>query len=153
MIKSDGQLWTIAGVALEGYICILFMLRHVVNARCQDLEARALDPDISRFPLALEASRCILKTVAQLLAGFPFAGAVSLTFVVLQVHVPCACLAANLLRSVTPHSYESDAVLLDRVTCGLKMISHSVAELTPLTKAMEDLNAQVQNRLCEQRSQ
>ncbi|KAJ3549223.1 hypothetical protein NM208_g621 [Fusarium decemcellulare] len=59
MIASDGQLWTIAGVALEGYTCILAMLRHVDG------------PDIARLPLALKSSRHIVEVVGLILEAFP----------------------------------------------------------------------------------
>ncbi|KAF4458690.1 fungal specific transcription factor [Fusarium albosuccineum] len=129
MIASDGQLWTIAGVALEGYTCILAMLRRVVG------------PDIAKFPLAPKSSRHILEVVDLILSAFPCMGAVSVTFVVLQAHIPCECLASNLLRSAAPRDYQADATLIERVARGLLVISKDAVELVPLAAAVENLNA------------
>ncbi|KAM5361369.1 hypothetical protein ACJZ2D_013139 [Fusarium nematophilum] len=147
MIDSDGQLWTVAGLAMEGYTHILFMLRRLSSAGSGAPEAGVLDPDITKFSLAVKASRHILEAVDLLLAALPFVGTVAVTFAVLQAHVPCACLADNLLHSTTPQDYTADAVLLERVTRGLKVISRDVEELSPLTAAMENVNAKVRDRL------
>lgn len=152
MLDSEGQLWTIAGVALEGYTSILFMLRHVVSFGTHDPEAQAVVPDITQFPLALTTSRHILETVHLLLVALPFMGTVAVTFVVYKAHIPFACLATNLLESAAPQEYEADAALLYRVTKGLRVISSSVMEFAPLTVAIEGLNTRVRDWLCDNRS-
>ncbi|RMI99732.1 hypothetical protein CDV36_016004, partial [Fusarium kuroshium] len=50
MIESDGQLWTIAGVALEGYTCIIFMLRRAISVRSGIPENQELDPEVTNHP-------------------------------------------------------------------------------------------------------
>lgn len=152
MIDSNGQLWTIAGVALEGYTCILFMLRHVFNAAFNFAEGQVADPDITTFPLALKASRYVLEIVAQLLSAIPSVGTISVTFVVFQVHVPFTCLATHLLHSAAPQDYRADAALLERVACGLKAISSNEKEVSSLATAIENLNEKVRCRLRENTS-
>ncbi|RSL57423.1 hypothetical protein CEP53_006471 [Fusarium sp. AF-6] len=79
MIESDGQLWTIAGVALEGYTCIIFMLRRAISVRSGIPESQELDPEVTNHPLVLNASRYILEIVALLLAAIPSMGTVAVT--------------------------------------------------------------------------
>ncbi|RSL47772.1 hypothetical protein CEP54_013233 [Fusarium duplospermum] len=79
MIESDGQLWTIAGVALEGYSCIIFMLRRAIRVRSGIPEDQELDPEVTNHSLVLNASRYILEIVALLLAAIPSMGTVAVT--------------------------------------------------------------------------
>ncbi|CAH0023647.1 unnamed protein product [Clonostachys rhizophaga] len=150
MIVSDGQLWTLAGLAMEGYICILFMLRHAITtANFDTMESETIDIEVARLPLTLKVSRHILQMVDLLLNAMPFMATVSVTFAVLQAHLPYAYLVTNLLYSTTTHSSRGDAALLKRVFGGLKVISRNVVELEPLTAAIERLNMMVSRRLLQ----
>ncbi|KAF7588670.1 hypothetical protein BBP40_005421 [Aspergillus hancockii] len=139
----------VAGVVLEGYTCILFMLCHVINSISDSPETGEFDPDIPKLPLALKASRYILEIVALLLTAFPSMGTTSVTFAVFQAHLPSAYLATNLLHSASLQGYGADAILLERVISGLKMISSDIAEVAPLSTAIENLNLKVRYRLRE----
>lgn len=151
MIESGGQLWTIAGVALEGYTCIIFMLRRAISVRSGIPENQELDPEVTNHPLVLNASRYILEIVALLLATIPSMGTVAVTFVVLQVHVPFACLTTYLLQSVARQEFETDTALLESVAEGLGGISRDIEELVPLAAAIEELKYRVQNRARDNR--
>ncbi|KAJ4207637.1 hypothetical protein NW759_013867 [Fusarium solani] len=145
MIDSDGQLWTIAGVALEGYTSIIFMLRRALSIHSGIPENQALGPEVVSHPLVLNASRHILEIVALLLVAFPSMGTVAVTFVVLQAHIPLACLATYLLHPAASHDCETDIVLLEHVAEAMREISRDVEELVPLTAAMEELKTNVRN--------
>ncbi|WAO96122.1 Hypothetical protein NCS54_01378400 [Fusarium falciforme] len=145
MIDSDGQLWTIAGVALEGYTCIIFMLRRALSVHSGIPENQALGLEVVNHPLVLNASRHILEIVALLLVAIPSMGAVAVTFVVLQAHIPLACLATYLLHPVASHDCETDIILLEHVAEATREISRDVEELVPLTAAMEELKTKVRN--------
>ncbi|KAL6915404.1 hypothetical protein FSST1_006899 [Fusarium sambucinum] len=149
MMDSDGQLWTIAGMALEGHTCIISMLRRVLCRVPPVSEPQLLDSEVPNHPLIFKASRHILTKVSLLLAAFPCMGTVAVTFVVLQAHVPFACLASSLLRSVAVQDFDNDAVLLERVVEGLKTMSEDIEELAPLTAAMENFNAKIRERGCK----
>ncbi|KAM6511119.1 hypothetical protein FALCPG4_016121 [Fusarium falciforme] len=145
MIDSDGQLWTIAGVALEGYTCIIFMLRRALSVHSGIPENQALGLEVVNHPLVLNASRHILEIVALLLVAIPSMGTVAVTFVVLQAHIPLACLATYLLHPVASHDCETDIILLEHVAEAMREISRDVEELVPLTAAMEELKTKVRN--------
>ncbi|KAL2672138.1 hypothetical protein Neosp_012836 [[Neocosmospora] mangrovei] len=81
MINSNGQLWTIAGVALEGYTCIIFMLRRAISANSDIPENHAPGSEVVNHPLVLNASRHILEIVALLLAAIPSMSTVAVTYV------------------------------------------------------------------------
>lgn len=145
MINSNGQLWTIAGVALEGYTCIIFMLRRAISAHSDIPEKHAPGSEVVNHPLVLNASRHILEIVALLLAAIPSMSTVAVTFVVLQVNIPLACLATYLLHPVSSRDCEADIVLLEHVIEGTKRISRDIEELVPLTAAMEELKDKVRS--------
>lgn len=145
MIDSDGQLWTIAGVALEGYTCIIFMLRRALSVHSGIPENQVLGPGVFNHPLVLNASRHILEIVALLLVAIPSMGTVAVTFVVLQAHIPLACLATYLLHSVVSHDRERDIILLEHVAEAMREVSRDVEELAPLTAAVEELKTKVRN--------
>ncbi|CAI6094720.1 unnamed protein product [Clonostachys chloroleuca] len=72
IIVSDGQLWTLAGLAMEGYICILFMLCHAITtANFDTMESEAIDIEVARLPLTLKASRHVLQMADLLLNAMP----------------------------------------------------------------------------------
>ncbi|VUC33470.1 unnamed protein product [Clonostachys rosea] len=147
MIQSDGQLWTVAGLAMEGYTYIVSMLRHVISTTPGTVGTEPCDLRVSKLPLAIRACRHILDIVGLLLNVMPFMGTVSVTFTVLQAHIPCAYLASNLLYSATPREYQADAVLIERVARGLERISDGIADLAPLVAAIDNLNLMIHDRL------
>lgn len=145
MIDSDGQLWTIAGVALEGYTCIIFMLRRALSVYSGIPENQALGLEVVNHTLVLNASRHILEISALLLVAIPSMGTVAVTFVVLQAHIPLACLATYLLHPVASRDCDTDFILLEHVAEAMREISRDVEELVPLTAAMEELKTKVRN--------
>ncbi|KAM0229953.1 hypothetical protein ACHAPO_009675 [Fusarium lateritium] len=122
------------------------MLRRVLCRVPPVSEPQLLDSEVPNHPLIFKASRHILTKVSLLLAAFPCMGTVAVTFVVLQAHIPFACLASSLLRSVAVQDFDNDAVLLERVVEGLKTMSEDIEELAPLTAAMENFNAEIRER-------
>lgn len=135
---------------MEGHICILFMLHHAITtANFGTMESEAIDIEVARLPLTLKASRHVLQMADLLLNAMPFMATVSVTFAVLQAHLPYAYLVTNLLYSKISHGSGGDAALLQRVFDGLKVISRNVVELEPLTAAIERLNMMVSRRLLQ----
>lgn len=145
LINSGGQLWTIAGLALEGHACILSMLRHTVNVASTwedwdspNVETR--ESDIAIFPRALSTSRRMVEAVGSLLEIMPSSSTVAVTFTVFQAHVACACLAANLEGTTLPaNEKNNDAVLLERVARYLDPIAAEYEEITPLSALLRVL--------------
>lgn len=141
------ETWLVADVALNGYTCIIFMLRKMATLDSNSPQPVTTDTDIPDSPFALRAARHVVDIVGWLLATYPNSSTLSSTFGAYRAYVPFAYLTSHILKSPDITKYAADIESLQRAARTVEEISKNERDFTPLASAMQTLNEEVRKKL------
>lgn len=150
--KNDHNTWLLEDIALNGYTCVIFMIRKMAALHSHSPEPVATDADIPASPLALKAARVIVGIVASLMDRYPVSATVSGTFGIYRAYISFAYVARHLLRvpDIGPHAADVEHLAL--VEDALSRIVRTDKDFMPLARAVQALNAEVARKKGGERS-
>ncbi|RBA18292.1 hypothetical protein FPRO05_10587 [Fusarium proliferatum] len=133
--------WMLADLTIAGYTCIVFMLHRA------SLTTAELPQEISQLPIALSASRQVLKAGNELLKQCPYAVTLYYLFGTYQVDAVYACLVSSLMRLPESHTARADLRLLEDFTRDFSNLVVEDESFRPLLTALRTLNSSVYAKL------
>ncbi|SCN64495.1 uncharacterized protein FFB20_00712 [Fusarium fujikuroi] len=133
--------WMLADLTIAGYTCIVFMLHKA------SLTTAEFPQEISQLPIALNASRQVLKAGNELLKQCPYAVTLYYLFGTYQVDAAYACLVSSLMRLPESHTARADLRLLEDFTRDVSTLVVEGESFRPLLAALRTLNSSVYEKL------
>ncbi|KLO97453.1 Uncharacterized protein LW93_3431 [Fusarium fujikuroi] len=120
---------------------VIFMLHKA------SLTTAELPQEISQLPIALNASRQVLKAGNELLKQCPYAVTLYYLFGTYQVDAAYACLVSSLMRLPESHTARADLRLLEDFTRDVSTLVVEGESFRPLLAALRTLNSSVYEKL------
>ncbi|GKT46796.1 uncharacterized protein ColSpa_06977 [Colletotrichum spaethianum] len=147
LIGSKADSWLLGDVAMTGYTYVIFMLRKLAVLSSNSPRPVSCDADIPESPLAVDASRGLLKIVCMTIAQNPYPETMCVLLGMYRVYVSYACLLNSILRSPDVHAHAADIGLLERVNDAVRKASRDEKDFRPLLKAVQSLSMEVKRKL------
>ena len=146
---NEPDAWMVAEVALNGYTCIIFMLRKMATLDSSSPQPISTDADVPDSPIALEAARHLVDIVAGLLTRYPTPSTLASTFGAYRAYVPFAHVVSHILRcpeGADVGAYAADVESLERAGRCVAEISRTERDFVPLARALQSLNSEVRKK-------
>lgn len=150
---NEPDTWMVAEVALNGYTCIIFMLRKMATLDSSSPQPISTDADVPDSPIALEAARHLVDIVAGLLARYPTPSTLASTFGAYRAYVPFAYVVSHILRCPEGGggghdvgAYAADVESLERTARCVAEISGTERDFVPLARALQCLTSEVRKK-------
>ncbi|KAK1660079.1 hypothetical protein BDP55DRAFT_677692 [Colletotrichum godetiae] len=143
--KADG--WLLGDVAMTGYTYIIFILRKLAVLTSNSPRPVSCDADIPDSPLAVEASRGMLRVVRAILVHNPYPETMCVILGIYRAYVSYACLLNHVLRAVDVRSHYDDIELLEEIGEVMLKGSRDDRDFVPLLRAIQSLGIEVKRRL------
>lgn len=139
------DIWISSEAILTGCTTIVSMLRNTLSLEANSMLSESAEMDILEIPVAIRATRRFLRVMAKIVTDWPFPSALAFTFGLAQAHIHYAYLAKSVVRQQGPPNVQAaDLELLESVSLGLSVIASQDKDMTPLSRAIVDINTDVQ---------
>ena len=141
--------WLLEDAALNGYTCVIYMIRKMSALDSHSPEPITTDSDIPNSPLALKAARIIVGIIAGLVDRYPVSATVSGTFGIYRAYVSIAYVVRCLLNApdLTPYDVDIERMIL--IEDALGRIVRTDKDFMPLARAVQGLNMEVTRKMSE----
>ncbi|KAJ0302807.1 hypothetical protein COL516b_006844 [Colletotrichum fioriniae] len=144
---AKADCWLLGDVAMTGYTYIIFILRKLAVLSSNSPRPVSCDADIPDSPLAVEASRGMLRIVRAILVHNPYPETMCVLLGIYRAYVSYACLLNHILRAVDVRSHHDDIELLEEVGEVMLKGSRDDRDFMPLLRAIQSLGMEVKRRL------
>ncbi|KAK7453122.1 hypothetical protein Landi51_04117 [Colletotrichum acutatum] len=144
---AKADCWLLGDVAMTGYTYIIFILRKLAVLSSNSPRPVSCDADIPDSPLAVEASRGMLRIVRAILVHNPYPETMCVLLGIYRAYVSYACLLNHILRAVDVRSHYDDIELLEEVGEVMLKGSRDDRDFIPLLRAIQSLGMEVKRRL------
>lgn len=144
------NLWILGDLLLNGYTCIIFMLRKATLLKTNSPNPISSDDNIPKTDLSTRISRRILELTYLMLHvwRFPAAEAISYILGAYRAHIAYAHIASNMINSPgLEENATADLDLLDRVAQSIETAAQEECDFAPLVRVMKKINAEVRERV------
>ncbi|KAG7038296.1 fungal specific transcription factor [Colletotrichum scovillei] len=144
---AKADCWLLGDVAMTGYTYIIFILRKLAVLSSNSPRPVSCDADIPDSPLAVEASRGMLRIVRAILVHNPYPETMCVLLGIYRAYVSYACLLNHILRAVDVRSHYDDIELLEEIGEVMLKGSRDDRDFMPLLRAIQSLGMEVKRRL------
>ncbi|KAK1701652.1 hypothetical protein BDP67DRAFT_22684 [Colletotrichum lupini] len=144
---AKADCWLLGDVAMTGYTYIIFILRKLAVLNSNSPRPVSCDADIPDSPLAVEASRGMLRIVRAILVHNPYPETMCVLLGIYRAYVSYACLLNHILRAVDVRSHYDDIELLEEIGEVMLKGSRDDRDFMPLLRAIQSLGMEVKRRL------
>ncbi|KAI8270836.1 aconitate hydratase [Colletotrichum sp. SAR11_239] len=144
------NLWILGDLLLNGYTCIIFMLRKATLLKTNSPNPISSDDNIPKTDLSTRISRRILELTYLMLHvwRFPAAEAISYILGAYRAHIAYAHIASNMINSPgLEEDATADLDLLDRVAQSIETAAQEECDFAPLVRVMKKINTEVRERV------
>ncbi|KAF5517282.1 hypothetical protein CGCA056_v010911 [Colletotrichum aenigma] len=144
------NLWILGDLLLNGYTCIIFMLRKATLLKTNSPNPISSDDNIPKTHLSTRISRRILELTYLMLHvwRFPAAEAISYILGAYRAHIAYAHIASNMINAPgLEENATADLDLLDRVAQSIETAAQEECDFAPLVRVMKKINAEVRERV------
>lgn len=115
------------------------MLRKLAVLSSNSPRPMSCDADIPDSPLAIDASRSLLRVVNLLTTDNSYPESIFLLFGMYRAYIAYACLLNSIFRAADARSHSDDIDLLENLAATMLKVSKVEKDFVPLSKALQSL--------------